>query len=96
MPLGSVPAGAAASCATTASVYCLVVERSGMNPSVSPTLTVNVYVPVAVGVPEMDVCPPGVPLGRPSTIVKPGGSEPETILQPMPRPPVPTTVSVAE
>jgi hypothetical protein len=37
MPVGIVPVGAAESAATTASVYCCVVERSGVNPSTSPT-----------------------------------------------------------
>ncbi len=63
MPVGSLPAAAAtANGATTASVYCLVVERSGRKPSVSPTLTVNVDVPTVAGVPEIVVLP-GEPSG---------------------------------
>ena len=87
MPVGIVPFGAAESAATTASVYCLVVERSGRNPSVSPTFSVNVDVPTAVGVPEIVVFP-GVPSNG---IVRPGGSAPALTVQPMPRLPLPTT-----
>jgi hypothetical protein len=42
MPVGRLAAPAAVSCAATVTVNCFVTERSGMNPSVSPTLIENV------------------------------------------------------